>query len=172
VQEAIGNKMSASKFEFRNLVRLLHRSEKDPEVRRFFGQRMAYIERDEYYGTLQFKNEGLDVVFQEAPWVVSREKITDPKELYLAAFHLYRKGYDGFAEYSGELPNGVAFGDSEAEIVRKMGQPIRVGGGGMIPVLKRPAPRWFWYPLDDAILHLQFDEDGRVDLATIQVPKV
>jgi len=133
---------------------------------------MAYIERDEHYGTLQFKNEGFDAVFKEAPWVVSPEKITNPKELYLAAFHLYRKGYDGFAEYSDQLPNGVAFGDSEDEIFRKMGQPIRVGGGGMIPALKRSAPRWFWYPLGDAILHLQFDESGQVDMATIQVPKV
>jgi hypothetical protein len=172
VQEVIGNKMSTSKFEFSNLVHLLRRSEKDPEVRKFFGQRMAYIDRDEHYGTLQFKNEGLDVVFKEAPWVVSSESITDPKELYLAAFHLYCKGCYGFAEYSGQLPKGIVCGDSEAEILRKMGQPIKVGGGGIIPVLKQSAPRWFWYLLGNAILHLQFDENGRVNMATIQVPKV
>jgi len=163
--------MRTSKSEFAKLVHLLRRSEKDPEVRRFFGQRMAYIDRDEYYGTLQYKNEGFDAVFQEAPWVLSPEKITNPKELFLAAFHLYRQGYDGFAEYSNQLPNGIAFGDSEAEIVRKMGQPIRIGGGALIPVLKRSAPRWFWYPISNAILHLQFDKSGRVDMATIQAPK-
>jgi len=164
--------MNTSKFEFAKLVKLLRRSENDPEVRNFFGQYMSDIERDEHYGSLEFKREGVDVVFKEAPWVVPSGQITDPKELYLAAFHLYREGYEGFAGYSGQLPNGVAFGDPEAEVLRKMGEPLKRGGVGVSPVLKRPIPRWFWYTLNDAILHLQLDSNGRVDMATLQIPEV
>jgi hypothetical protein len=155
-------------FEFEKLVTLLGRSENDAEVRDFFGRQMANIERDEYYGMLEFKPDGLDVVFQEAPWVVSAEKVTDPKELYLAAFHLYRDGYNGFVGYRGKLPNNLVFGDPEHEVLRKMGQPIKTGGGGMSRVTKGVVPRWFWFPLGEAILHIQLDENGRVEMATPQ----
>src|SRR5579864_8490706 len=102
--------MSTSKFDFEKLINLLWRSENDPETRNFFGQQMSSIERDEYYGSLEFKPEGVDVVFKEAPWVVPSEKITDPKELHVAAFHLHREGHEGYAGYSSQLPNGVALG--------------------------------------------------------------
>ena len=160
-------------FEFNKLVKLLRRSENDQEVKSFFGSEMSNIERDEYYGTLEFKPEGVDVVFQEAPWIVPSEEITDPKELYLAAFHLHREGYEGYAGYPGQMPNGVALGDSEAEILRKLGQPLKRGGGGMSAVMKkRPIPHWFLYALGDAILHFQLDANGRVDLATLQTPDI
>lgn len=164
--------MSTSKFEFNKLVGLLGRSENDPEVRSFFGKQMSNIERDEFYGTLEFKPEGVDVVFQEAPWVVPSEKITDQKELFLAAFHLHGEGHEGYQSYSGQLPNGLAIGNSEAEVLRKMGQPLKVGGGGISRLLSGVVPRWFWYPLGDAILHVQFDPKGRVEMVTPRVPDV
>src|SRR6476469_9299279 len=120
--------MTTSKFDFSKLVALLGRSENDPAVRNFFGKQMSDIERDEFYGTLDFKPEGIDIVFQEAPWVVPSENITDPKELYLTAFHLHGDGHEGYEGYSGQLPNGLAFGDSEAEVLRKMGLPVKIGG--------------------------------------------
>lgn len=164
--------MTTSKFEFNKLVALLGRSENDPEVRDFFGKYMSDIERDEFYGTLEFKPEGVDVVFQEAPWVVSSEKVANPKELFLAAFHLHGEGHEGYRGYSGQLPNGLAIGNSEAEVLRKMGQPLTVGGGTMSRVLKKPVPRWFWYPLGGAILHVQFDPKGRVEVVTPRMPDV
>jgi hypothetical protein len=71
-------------FSFEQLVSLLGRSENDPAVRNFFGHEISNIDRDEYYGSLEFKPEGVDVVFLEAPWVVPSEEITDPKVLYIA----------------------------------------------------------------------------------------
>jgi hypothetical protein len=164
--------MSTSKFEFDKLLKLLGRSENDPEIKRFFGQRMSNIERDEYYGSLEFKPEGVDVVFQEAPWVIPQEEVTDPNELYLTAFHLHRDGHEGYAGYSNRLPNNLALSDPEAEVLRKMGQPIKTGGGGMSRALKGPVPHWFWFRLGDAILHVQFDEDNRVEMVTPQKPNV
>jgi hypothetical protein len=164
--------MSTSRFEFKKIVNLLGRSENDSEVKSFFGRQMYDIERDEFYGSLEFKPEGVDVVFQEAPWVVPTEEITDPKELYLAAFHLHRDGHEGYAGYSNRLPNGLALSDSEVEVLRKMGQPVKTGGGGMSRVLKGTVPRWFLFPLGDAILHIQFDANGRVELVTPRTPDI
>jgi hypothetical protein len=57
-------------FEFDKLVTLLGRSESDAEVRDFFEREMSNIERNEYYGFLEFKPDGVAVVFNEAPWVI------------------------------------------------------------------------------------------------------
>lgn len=163
--------MNGSKFEFAELVELLRRSENDPKVRNFFGQAMSCIERDEYYGSLEFKLEGVDVVFQEAPWVLPTEAIDDPKKLYVAAFHLRRNGHEGYSGYSGQLPHGLAFGDTEAEALRKMGRPLEIGGGGVSKLLGR-IPVWFRYPLGDSVLHFQLDANGRVEMVTILVAEV
>ena len=162
----------STRFGFEQLVSLLGRSENDPVVRNFFGHEISNIDRDEYYGSLEFKPEGVGVVFMEAPWVVRPEKITAPKALCVAAFHLYREGHEGFSGYSGQLPSGVVLGDSEAELLRRMGEPIRIGGGGTSPVLKRPIPRWFWFAVGEAILHVQLDPTGRIDMATLQTPEI
>lgn len=164
--------MTTSKFEFDKLVTLLSHSENDLGVTDFFGPEMANIKRDEYYGTLEFKSEGVGVVFQEAPWVVPQERIKDPKELYLAAFHLHTDRHEGFQGYACPMPNGIGFGDSEQEVLRKMGKPLRIGGGGTSRVTGGAVPRWFWYPLGEAILHVQFDPEGRVEMVTPRVPDV
>ena len=163
--------MTASKFEFDKLVKLLRRSENDPELRSFFGRAIANIKRNEYYGFLEFNRDGVDAVFNEAPWVLPSAVISNPKELYLIAFHFHREGHEGHAEYDSPLPNGVAFGDTETEVLRKMGQPMARGGGNMFPVLNRPVPFWLRYQLgDDATLRFQLDANGQVDMATLALP--
>ena len=159
--------MSILRFEFDKLVTLLGRSEHDPEITNFFGRYMSNIGRDEYYGFLEFKPDGVAVVFNEAPWVISAKEITDPHELYLIAFHLYREGYEGYAGYSGQLPHGVVMGDPEARVLSKMGQPSERGGGNVMPVLNRPVANWLRYPFGDATLRFQLDENGCVQMATL-----
>jgi len=159
--------MSAPKFDFGGIVRLLRRSENDPEVRSFFGQALSQIERDEHYGSLEFKQDGVDVVFKEAPWAAPPEEIEDQHELYVVAFHLHREGHEGFAGYSGQLPKGVILGDPETEVLRKMGSPSSTGGGGISNALKRAIPRWSRYPLGNGFLHLQLDPADRVEMVTL-----
>jgi|SRR5579859_1857806 len=159
--------MNTSRFDIAEIVKLLRRSENDQEVRNFFGQAMSSIERDEYYGSLEFKSEGVDVVFKEAPWVVPPAEVADPRVLHVSAFHLHREGHEGYSGYSGQLPNDVALGDTEAELIGKMGQPAVTGGSGMIPVLNRPIPRWLRYSIGDANLHFQLDANGRIELVTL-----
>ena len=165
--------MSKSKFEFATIVALLRRSENDTQVRTFFGQAMSRIEHDEYYGSLEFKSEGVDVVFKEAPRVVRPREVGNPKELYVAAFHLHREGHEGYAGYSGQLPNGVALDDPEGDLLRKMGSsPYSSGGGGMSKLLKRPIPYWFRYALRDGFLHFQLDAIGRIEMVTLDASDV
>lgn len=164
--------MNTPRFEFAELLNLLRRSEDDPEVGNYFGGQMLNIKRDEFYGWLKFQPEGVEVVFQEAPWVIPSEKITNPKELYLAAFHLYSKGYEGYGGYSNRLPNGVAFDDSVDQVLSKMGQPTTRGGGNMSRLLNKRIPHWFRYAFGDAILRFEFDEYGRVNIATLSVPEI
>jgi hypothetical protein len=165
-----GMQMSTSKFELNKLVTLLRRSENDPGVKSFFGPQMANIEHDEFYGALQFKTDGVEVVFKEAPWVLDSQEIINPKELYLVAFHLHREDHEGFLGYSGRLPNGVVMGDSQAVVLRKMGQPSQRGGGNMMPVLNRPVAQWLRYPFGNATLRFQLDRKGCVEMATLSKP--
>jgi hypothetical protein len=157
-------------FDFSNLAGLLRRSVNDSAVRAFLGPAISHLTRDEYYGSIDFKGDGVETVFKEAPWVVPKTEISDPKDLYLSAFHLHRAGHDGYGGYAGQLQNGVRLGDAEAEVVGKLGQPAAAGGGGMSSVLKTKIPRWLKYPVGDAILHLQFDADDKIEMATLHVP--
>jgi hypothetical protein len=72
-----------------------------------------------------------------------------PKELYLVAFHLYREGHEDVG-YSERLPHGVVMGDSEADVLHKIGQPSQRGGGNMMPVVNRRVAKWLRYPIGDA----------------------
>jgi hypothetical protein len=159
--------MDASKFEFTRLLDLLCRSENDPQVRHFCGRAISRIEHDEYYGALEFKSDGVDVVFKEAQWMKPLEQIASAEELYVAAFHLHRAGHEDFCGYTGQLPNGLAFGDREEEVLQKMGPPLSRGGGGISNLLKLTVPRWCRYMIGDRFIHVQLDSNGCVEMVTL-----
>lgn len=154
-------------LEFERLRPLLRRRADDVEVTDLIGQDTSIIKRDEYYGSVEFRDIGIEFVFKEAPWVVPVTEIFDPKALHVCAFHFHREGHEGHSEYSGHLPGGVAFNDSEVEILRKLGRALSTGGGGMSSVLKRRVPRWLRYSIGDAILQFQLDGNGRMEMVTL-----
>ncbi len=167
--------MRVADFDLVHLVEFLTLPFDDRRLISFLGPLASSIERDRdsYYAFLSLPEQGVEVVFQEAPWVIRPEKISDEKALHLAAFHFHRAGHDGHAGYSGRLPGDIAFGESEFDIRRKLGEPISMGGGGVSSVPPRlPIPRWRKYGVGGAILHLQLDEVGRLEMATLQVPDV
>ncbi len=132
---------------------------------------MTEIERDAYYGSLVYKEFGVEVVFNEAPWVVSEAEVQDPEELFLCAFHLHRSGHDGLAEYRGLLPHGVQYGDSKAEVIRKVGEPTQSGGGEANAMLGR-IPIWVRYSMSGFVLHFQFDDSDRLEMVTVSTEEV
>ncbi len=157
-------------LELAELQALLARPADDAGVQALIGRAPAEIVRDDYYGFVELKDRGISVMFQEAPWVLAPSEISDPAQLYLAAFHLHRWRHDGYAAYRGALPHGVALDDPEAEVVRKAGPPAATGGGRMSQVLARRLPRWLRYAHGAAHLQYQLDDDDRVEMATLFVP--
>ncbi len=155
------------------LASLLRRPVNDELVVSFLGPLIFKIKRDAYYGFLTFQDDGVDVVFNEAPWVIPDAEVVDPKRLHLCAFHFHRAGHEGYSQYRGELPNGVAFGDSRADLLRKIGEPISTGGGGMSSFpLNQPIPHWLKYKIGDAILHFQLDDTECIQMVTLTIRDV
>jgi hypothetical protein len=50
----------------------------------------------------------------------------------LSAIFLYSEGADGYRQYQGKLPKGLAFQDIRKDIEEKLGSPEKSGGGGVI----------------------------------------
>jgi hypothetical protein len=164
--------MNIDKFDLQKMQSLLRLRADDPAVIELIGHDLAVIQRDAYLGWVEFKDEGISLMFAEAPWVLPAHEIRDAKALHVSAFHLHRAGHEGYSQYCRQLPNGVALDDSEGELLRKLGQPMATGGGGMSRLLKKPIPRWLKYSLGDAILHFQLDPNNHVEMITLSTPDV
>jgi len=158
------------KFDFEKLPKFLRRRANEADVQALVECEPDKIERFEDVGFVAFQEHGVSVMFVEASRAIPKNEITDPKALYLSAFHLHRHNHEGHTQYSGKFPGGVAFGDSAAEVISKLGEPMATGGGGMSTVLKKPIPRWMRYPIGEACFQFQLDENMKVELVTLYVP--
>lgn len=150
------------------MLLILGRSVNDPETQAMFGDQLSNIERDSYYGALEFKLAGLDVVLKEAGWVFENEHKDDPEELIIVAFHLHRLGHEGYSQYCGALPFDLRFNDDSISVRARLGEPAERGGGKISLVMKTPIPSWHRYDLSCAWLHLQFDSEDRLELLTLE----
>jgi hypothetical protein len=156
-------------FNFEELRALLRLPADNPSVAGLIEREPDQIVRLAHDGYVDIKDEGISVMFKEAPWIVPQDEIHDPKMLHLDAFHFHRQGHDGHCQYAGALPKGVAFNDSELDIIRKLGPPDAKGGGGFSSVLKKPIPYWLKYSFGNEMVNLQFDETGKVEMVTLYV---
>jgi len=163
--------MTAPSFEFVAMKGLLRLSAQDPKVQAFFGGSLKTIKRDVFLGWLEFKSFGVYVSFKEAEWLIPAEKLTNPKTLHLCGFSMFREGFEGYAGYSGDLPNNVSFADCEAAVISKMGEPETRGGGSMSRLLGLIHP-WIGYRFCDAMLHFQFDLSGLVERVSLFAPDI
>jgi hypothetical protein len=54
-----------------------------------------------------------------------------------------------------------------------MGEPSSTGRGGTMTMpIAMPIPRWLKYRIGRVILHLQVDQNARLEMATLMVPDV
>lgn len=156
-------------LEFQQLLGLLRRRVDDPRVVGLIGADTSIINRDEYYGSVEFQDQGVELVLKEAPWVMPRDEFFDAKDLFVAGFHFHREGHDDYSEYLGHFPGGVVFGDEEEAVRHKMGEPSASGGGGLSQVLKGRLPHWVQYKFDNFLLRFQLDADSKVEMVTLFV---
>jgi hypothetical protein len=127
------------------------------------------VERSAYMGFVEFQAHGVEMILKEAPWVIPAAQITDPSTLYVAAFHFHSRGYEGYQQYSGDFPLGLAFGDDEKAVRAKLGQSIVAGGGNFSPTLGKRISPWLRTDYAGALLQAQFNDNGRVDQITLSV---
>lgn len=71
-----------------------------------------------------WKEHGLELLFERGT---------------VRAVFLYTAGADEFKQYRGELPEGLHFSDTRRDVEKKLGEPKKRGGSGVIPV-------WVSYP--------------------------
>lgn len=129
----------------------------------------AVVNRAAYMGFVEFKPDGVSVILKEAPWVIPPADIIDPSTLYVAAFHFFSEGYEGYRQYSGEFPLGLAFGDDERTVKLKLGNSITAGGGNFSSVLGKTISPWLRLDYRGAFLRAQLNGRGQVDLITLFV---
>jgi hypothetical protein len=153
--------------DFEHLQSLLRHRFDDVDVIDLIGPDPSIIQRDEYYGSVAFKDAGVELVFKEAPWVIQSSEIADSKAIYVSGFHFHRDGHDGYKEYLGRLAGGVRFSDSETEVRHKLGEPLDAGGGRVSSVLNEQIPRWLRYASGSAMTQIQLDAHGEVELVTL-----
>ena len=78
------------------------------------------IVRVEHLGYVARKDAGISVMFAEASHVVPSSRISDVAALHVNCFHLHCDGYEGHAQYAGDIPGRVRFGDRREDIVSKL----------------------------------------------------
>jgi hypothetical protein len=152
------------------LADLLGRPASDREVVGLIGGDLNRIERVEHLGYVERKDIGISVMFAEAPHVIPSGRISDATALHLSCFHLHRDGHEGHAQYAGDIPGRVHFGDRREEIVRKLGEPLSTGGGGLSAIDNQPIPRWMRYSLATSILQFELDAEDRMQMISLYLP--
>jgi hypothetical protein len=156
---------------FNILRKLLKKPATDPGVAAFTSGGSNELERSANRAYVALKGLGISFAFIEAAWIDPQTAICRPRELYVRAIHLYREGHEGYKQYANRLPLGIYFGDSNQELLRKLGNPIASGGGKPSSILLGTAiPRWTKYAFGEDALHLELDANGNLQMLTIQAP--
>jgi hypothetical protein len=76
----------------------------------------------------------------------------------VSTIFFYSGERDDYRHFSGMLPEGVSFQDSQSSIHHRLGQPNASGGGKVIQFLGK-VPKWDRYDRHGFSLHIQFVAD-------------
>jgi hypothetical protein len=152
-----------------DLVSLLGLPADDPAIAIELRVSVDNIKRYEEVGYIEYKGEGVSVIFEEARFQVGAVRAVGAT-LCLCAFHFHRHGHEGYEGYRGLFPNSVKLGDQAKTVESKMQvAPVR-GGGGYSKMLRKPVPKWLRYDYKGVILQFQLDDKDAVEMVTLQIP--
>src|SRR5688572_1813565 len=76
----------------------------------------------------------------------------------VSTIFFYSEGMDGYREFSGSLPEGISFRESQSVIHRRLGQPSASGGGKAVQFLGNTR-KWDRYDREVFSLHIQYGDD-------------
>jgi hypothetical protein len=86
----------------------------------------------------------------------------------IVGFFLMSEGKDGFSEYSGEMPSGLDFESTRADVLKRLGPPTFIQAPKRIGQLQTGELMRFDQPAYS--LHFQFRADGSgIELITVMV---
>lgn len=156
------------KFTLQNIMSLIGKSIQDRDVVDFFDGELDQIERDEYYGSLEYYPEGVDIVFQEAWHVIPGRS---DGELILQSAHLHAEGHEKFSEYTGKLPKNIEFGDEYEVVLSKVRTIKKMGGNLFSSLVGEMIGKWITFEFDKIDVHCQFDLNGALIMVTIMMPQ-
>lgn len=151
------------------MIKLLGRSTEDKIVISSLKGDLCRITRDEYYGSINYIDDGFDIVFQEEAWIFPDIHPKNEELLYISAFHLHREGHEGFRQFQGQLAGDLFFGCPFDEVLRKLGSPDVKGGEGSMMGIN--VPLWMKYFYDVFCVHCQFDVEKKLEMMTISYPE-
>jgi hypothetical protein len=75
------------------------------------------------------------------------------------------RGLEGYPEYPGALPGGLAFGDLRKSVRRKLGKPSGSGGGA--PASGAASAEWDRIDREGHSVRVQYDKAGAAEQVTL-----
>lgn len=88
-------------------------------------------------------------------------------DLVVSAVHLHAGGHEKYAEYAGQLPMGLRFGD-DVNIVLSGAKPDVAGGSIRRSGDGASVPKWVRWRVMSLNVHAQFSDSGKLEMVTIE----
>jgi hypothetical protein len=82
-----------------------------------------------------------------------------PDNERVGTIQLYAAGHEGFSQFDGDVPSGIAFAIPRSEVRKQLGAPVLCGERQSIPVLGEK-PAWDSYLLNGIRMHIEYSLQG------------
>ena len=93
-----------------------------------------------------------------------------PLDGKVTSIQLFAEGYEGYRQYRGQLPDGLAFNASRSSVLAHLGSAPASGGGGIVQFLGK-VPKWDRFDRNDYSLHVQYvDDETAINLISLMRP--
>jgi hypothetical protein len=123
------------------------------------------VQPSDQFGFVTLKKAGIEFRFK------SDHSAGKKKSWVLTGIGVYSGGHERYAQYAGQLPGGLTFESTRAEVRKALGSPVKSGGGKIIGTLVRP--EWDQFRLAKKCLATfsYFAENERICSASIALPR-
>lgn len=134
----------------------------DRKLSGWVGDEVRRLCIEEYSGSIDFKELGFELVFQQAssvPKQAWRGSAVD-QDMMLVAVHMHAKGHEGYEQFDGQLPMRLTWGMRMQEAIAVSEEPICAGAHSS-KLLSREF-RWLRYERDAIRVQCEFGGADRL----------